>query len=81
MTDFKLAGARPAKVSISRQTMEAIVSLLEVDLREGEFESNYEYQRTREILEECRKSLSARSSQEVVWHPFPDELPEPYNPD
>lgn len=77
MTDFKLDGARPAKVSITRQTMEDIVSLLEVGLREGEFESDYEYQKTQEILEECRQSLSSPQSQEMVWHPFPETpLPE-----
>lgn len=75
MESFKLDGARPAKVSITRQTMEDIASLLEVELRDGEFEFDCEYQKTCEILEECRKSLEDRSSQGVVWHPFPDELP------
>lgn len=70
MEDFKLDGARPAKVSISRQTMEDIVSLLEVDLREGEFESDYEYQKTQEILEECRKSLEERSTKQIEWKPI-----------
>lgn len=75
MSDFKLHGASPEKVSISRQTMEDIASFLEVELRDGEFESNFEYEKTREIYEECRKSLEERSSQGIVWHPFPDELP------
>lgn len=75
MSDFQLDGARPQKVSITRQTMNNIVSLLEVELREGEFESDYEYQITQEILEECRKSLEEPTSQEIIWHPYPDELP------
>ena len=75
MSDFQLDGARPMKVSITHQTMNDIVSLLEVELREGEFESDYEYQKTREICEECRKSLEEPSSQEIIWHPCSDELP------
>lgn len=70
MEDFKLDGARPEKVSITRQTMSDIVSLLEVELREGEFESNYEYQKTCEILEECRKSLEERSTKHIDWNPI-----------
>ena len=57
--------------------MEAIASLLEVELREGEFESNNEYQRTCEVLEECRQALASHQTQEVVWHPYPEvPLPE-----
>lgn len=77
MSDFQLDDARPMKVSITHQTMNDIVSLLEVELREGEFESDYEYQKTQEILEECRKSLEELSSQGIVWHPYPETpLPE-----
>lgn len=77
MTDFKLDGARPAKVSISRQIIEAFAFLLEVELRDGEFETDYEYQRMREVLEECRQALASPQSQEVVWHPYPEvPLPE-----
>ena len=67
MSEFELDGARPRMVSISLNAMKGILSLLEHELTEGEFESDAEFSMVKELLDECRQA--DESAGQIVWHP------------
>lgn len=73
MSEFELDGARPRMVSISLKVMQDIISLLECELTDGEFESDAEFSKVKELLDECRQA--GESAGQIVWHKWPEEKP------
>ena len=70
MRDFKLDGSRPMMASISLKALRDIISLLEYELTDGEFESDAEFSKVKELLDECRDSAAdAGKTDTIVWHP------------
>lgn len=70
MSDFELDGSRPMMASISLKALRDIISLLEYELTDGEFESDAEFSKIKELLDECRDSAAgAGKSDTIVWHP------------
>ena len=73
MSEFELAGARPRMVSISLKAMKDIISLLEHELTEGEFETDAEFSMVKVLLDECRQA--GESAGQIVWHKWSEEKP------
>ena len=73
MSEFELNGARPRMVSISLKAMKDIISLLEHELTEGEFETDAEISMVKALLDECRRARE--SAGQIVWHKWPEEKP------
>ena len=73
MSEFDLDGARPKMASIRLKAMQGIISLLEHELTEGEFESDAEFSMVKELLDECRQANE--SAGQIVWHKWPEEKP------
>lgn len=70
MSDFELDGSRPTMAIISLKAMRDIVSLLEYELQNGEFESDFEFSKVKKLLDECRNSAAdVGQSDTIVWHP------------
>ena len=67
MSEFKLDGSRPMMASITLKSMRNIISLLEHELTEGEFESDVEFSMIKELLDECRQA--GEIAGQIVWHP------------
>ena len=79
MSDFKLDGSRPMMASISLKALRDIISLLEYELTDGEVESDAEFSKVKELLDECRDSAAdAGQVEPVVWH-FVNYVP--YDPE
>lgn len=58
MSEFELDGSRPMMASISLKSMKNIISLLDYELTNGEFEFDAEYSMVKELLDECRQAFA-----------------------
>lgn len=71
---FKLDGAQPVMVPIKLETVQAIAQMLFVDLTEGEFEDNYEYQKVERLLNECQEALKNAPTAGSKGEARPEEI-------